>query len=196
MAGVWGVMNMRTMHRFIILLVVAILAFAGVAFAQEPAPAQSSEPPSTQTTVKNDRGDKPAKKARAKRQVRRLNPAGCYIRAPWMCRRAGKTVVVPRKMGWHLNKKKFGVRHWKALDTLWGKRESGWQPFEPGAWGKVPLMNKAGSGACGIPQALPCKKIPNPRSVKSQIMWGLRYIAQRYGHPIRALRERLAKGWY
>lgn len=65
---------------------------------------------------------------------------------------------------------------WDALVELWHK-ESGWNP---GA------VNKS-SGACGIPQAYPCSKIPNPGSVESQIEWGVGYVASRYGSPSKAL---------
>jgi hypothetical protein len=116
-------------------------------------------------------------------------------RAPWMVKRGGSWRIDPIKMGWHLNKQRFGVRHWPALKRLW-HYESRWQPFKPGAWGRTPLYNRGGSGACGIPQALPCSKIPNPRSVRSQIKWGLGYIAGRFLNPTRALAFWLAHGWY
>ena len=65
---------------------------------------------------------------------------------------------------------------WEALIKLW-TNESNWNPN---------AVNKS-SGACGIPQALPCNKIPNPSSVFSQIDWGLDYIKNRYGSPSKAL---------
>lgn len=65
---------------------------------------------------------------------------------------------------------------WDALVELWHK-ESGWNP----------QAYNASSGACGIPQALPCSKIPNPSDVSSQIDWGLDYISSRYGSPTKAL---------
>lgn len=65
---------------------------------------------------------------------------------------------------------------WQALLQLW-QNESGW---DPNAY-------NVKSGACGIPQALPCEKIPNWRDVSSQINWGLDYVAG-YGSPSEALR--------
>jgi hypothetical protein len=65
---------------------------------------------------------------------------------------------------------------WSALEQLW-HNESGWNPN---------AVNSS-SGACGIPQALPCTKIPNPQSTESQIDWGLAYIKNRYGSPSKAL---------
>lgn len=64
---------------------------------------------------------------------------------------------------------------WQALETLW-QNESGWNP---NAW-------NTSSGACGIPQSLPCSKIPNWRSVQSQLEWGINYVAG-YGKPSEAL---------
>jgi len=60
---------------------------------------------------------------------------------------------------------------WDALYQLW-MRESGWNPRS---------ANRS-SGACGIPQAYPCSKIPD-KSTAGQIAWGLNYIAGRYGSP-------------
>lgn len=72
-----------------------------------------------------------------------------------------------------------------ALVTLWN-RESSWNPN---------AVNRS-SGACGIPQALPCSKIPNPGDWKSQVDWGLNYIAGRYGSPTQALSHSNSVGWY
>lgn len=72
-----------------------------------------------------------------------------------------------------------------ALVKLW-VRESGWNPQ---------AVNSS-SGACGIPQALPCSKIPNPSDWKSQVDWGLNYIAGRYGSPSSALAHSDTVGWY
>ena len=62
-----------------------------------------------------------------------------------------------------------------AIDNIWG-HEDGNPAWNPAA------LNPNG-GACGIPQALPCDKIADPYDVKSQIDWGINYIAQRYGDP-------------
>lgn len=61
--------------------------------------------------------------------------------------------------------------NWNALYLIW-MRESGWNPRS---------VNRS-SGACGIPQAYPCSKIPD-KSTAGQIKWGLDYIARRYGSP-------------
>jgi len=81
-------------------------------------------------------------------------------------------------------------RQLRCLDRLW-TRESGWNH----------LSRNPHSGAYGIPQALPPTKMAdagddwetNPRT---QIIWGLRYIARRYGTPCRAWKHFKKKGWY
>ena len=89
-----------------------------------------------------------------------------------------------RSMGRAMNALKFGDAHWPALNALW-TRESNWNP---GA-------RNASSGACGIPQALPCSKIPD-MSTSGQISWGLSYIQSRYGNPSNAWRFWLSHHWY
>lgn len=74
--------------------------------------------------------------------------------------------------------------NWNALYVLW-MRESGWNPR---------ALNRR-SGACGIPQALPCSKIPD-KSVAGQIKWGLDYIQRRYGSPLGAMQHWQQKHWY
>lgn len=76
-------------------------------------------------------------------------------------------------------------RGWSAsqcndLGTLW-QRESGWNSRAHNP-----------SGAHGIPQALPGSKMAShgsdwATSARTQISWGLDYIAGRYGNPSRAL---------
>ena len=73
---------------------------------------------------------------------------------------------------------------WNALYVLW-MHESGWNPRS---------VNRS-SGACGIPQALPCSKIPDT-SAAGQIQWGLNYIQNRYGSPSNAMSHWQQKHWY
>jgi len=73
-----------------------------------------------------------------------------------------------------------------CLHTLWN-HESGW---------RVNAHNP--SGAHGIPQALPGNKMgkgwqSNPQV---QILWGLRYIKQRYGTPCQAWSFWQRHRWY
>ncbi|MEV4256359.1 transglycosylase SLT domain-containing protein [Spirillospora sp. NPDC049652] len=86
-------------------------------------------------------------------------------------------------------KRGWSTRQYKCLVKLWN-RESHWN-------------HKAGnaSGAYGIPQALPGRKMRSAgkdwrTNPKTQIKWGLRYIKGRYGTPCRALGHSNSRGWY
>ncbi|MFD1934117.1 transglycosylase SLT domain-containing protein [Nonomuraea mangrovi] len=79
--------------------------------------------------------------------------------------------------------------HFACLERLWA-RESGWN-------------HRAGngSGAYGIPQALPGHKMASAgrdwrTNPKTQIKWGLSYIKQRYGSPCSAWAHFQSRGWY
>lgn len=79
---------------------------------------------------------------------------------------------------------------YECLIKLWN-RESSWNPN---------AVNKK-SGACGIPQSLPCKKMVSEGSDyktngKTQIRWGLKYIKNRYGSPSNAWAHSQKTGWY
>lgn len=87
-------------------------------------------------------------------------------------------------LGRSMSAAKFGDQHWPALQKLWTK-ESNWNPNARNPW----------SGACGIPQALPCSKIPD-MSTTGQLTWGLNYIENRYGNPTNAWRFWQSRGWY
>lgn len=82
----------------------------------------------------------------------------------------------------------FGEDQWPCLLALWN-RESGWSQYK---------ANYAGSGAYGIPQALPGSKMgPGWESDATvQINWGLGYIKGRYGTPCGANSFQQSKGWY
>ncbi|MBW8481523.1 lytic transglycosylase domain-containing protein [Actinomadura parmotrematis] len=80
-------------------------------------------------------------------------------------------------------------RQFRCLERLWS-RESHWNES---------AHNPA--GAHGIPQALPGSKMasagPDWRSsARTQIKWGLRYVAARYGTPCSAWNHWQAAGWY
>lgn len=81
---------------------------------------------------------------------------------------------------------------WAALKNLWNG-ESGWNER---------ALNKS-SGAYGIPQSLPASKMGSAGSdwktnASTQIKWGLSYIAERYGSPLAAYSQWLARSphWY
>jgi hypothetical protein len=89
----------------------------------------------------------------------------------------------------------FGSFGWSSsqfscLDPLW-QHESGWS---------VTAYN-AGTGAYGIPQALPGSKMAGAgpdwqTSAATQIRWGLDYIKGSYGSPCGAWDHEEATGWY
>ena len=77
-----------------------------------------------------------------------------------------------------------------CLDPLW-EHESRWS---------VTAANP-GSGAFGIPQALPGSRMASAgpdwqTSAATQITWGLRYIRDTYGSPCAASSHEQATGWY
>ncbi|WP_113700377.1 transglycosylase SLT domain-containing protein [Nonomuraea lactucae] len=86
-------------------------------------------------------------------------------------------------------KRGWNRAQYRCLVRLWAK-ESGWNHRAAN-----------GSGAYGIPQALPGRKMAakgrdwrtNPRT---QIAWGLGYIKQRYGSPCRAWGHFRSRHWY
>ena len=84
----------------------------------------------------------------------------------------------------------WGDDQFSCLVSLWN-RESGWN---------VHAYN-AGSGAYGIPQALPGSKMGSAgadweSNAATQISWGLGYISGRYGSPCGAWGHSQSTGWY
>ncbi len=84
----------------------------------------------------------------------------------------------------------WGDDQFACLTALWNK-ESGW---------RVNAHNK-GSGAYGIPQALPGSKMASAgadweTNPATQITWGLGYITSRYGTPCGAWEKSQRSGWY
>jgi hypothetical protein len=79
---------------------------------------------------------------------------------------------------------------WSCLDALW-TRESGWRM----------VWNFQGSGAYGIPQALPASKMASAgadymTNPATQINWGLGYIRAAYRTPCGAWAHETSYGWY
>lgn len=88
-----------------------------------------------------------------------------------------------RKRGW-------SNRQYKCLVKLWTK-ESNWNH----------RAQNGSSGAYGIPQALPGRKMRSAgrdwrTNPKTQIKWGLRYIKGRYSTPCGAWKHFGHRGWY
>lgn len=87
-------------------------------------------------------------------------------------------------------KRGWSIKDYNNLVKLWNK-ESNWN---------AKARNKR-SGACGIPQALPCKKMKKygkdyKTNCKVQIKWGLNYIKKRYKTPTKAWKHFKKKHWY
>jgi hypothetical protein len=85
---------------------------------------------------------------------------------------------------------KWPASQFTCLDPLW-THESSW---------KVTALN-AGTGAYGIPQAMPGSKMASAgadwkTSAKTQIKWGLQYIKATYGSPCGAWKHWQSTGWY
>jgi len=84
----------------------------------------------------------------------------------------------------------FKIDQFPCLDKLW-KKESGWNH----------RAENSSSGAYGIPQALPGKKMASEGSdwqtnPATQIKWGLGYIEGRYNTPCNAWSHSQNTGWY
>jgi hypothetical protein len=89
-----------------------------------------------------------------------------------------------------VKKRGWGDDEYACLVALW-KKESGW---------RVNAYNR-GSGAYGIPQALPGSKMASAgddwqTNPATQIKWGLGYIKGRYGTPCGAWSHSQNTGWY
>ena len=84
----------------------------------------------------------------------------------------------------------WGMEEYDCLVALWN-RESHWNVY----------AHNVGSGAYGIPQALPGEKMATvaddwQTNPATQIEWGLRYIQGRYGSPCGAWAHSEAVHWY
>lgn len=84
----------------------------------------------------------------------------------------------------------WSTADFNCLVALWNK-ESKWNPN----------AYDSGSGAYGIPQALPASKMATAgtdyrTNYKTQINWGLSYISSRYGSPSAAWSHSKSTGWY
>lgn len=84
----------------------------------------------------------------------------------------------------------FATSEMSCLSTLWD-HESGWNEH----------AENPGSGAYGIPQALPGNKMASAgddwqTNPATQIRWGLGYIGDRYGTPCGAWQHFQSNGWY
>ena len=89
-----------------------------------------------------------------------------------------------------VNARGWSDEQWTCLDKLW-TLESSWSITE----------TNSSSGAYGIPQSLPGDKMATVapdwrRNANTQILWGLGYIADRYGSPCSAWAHSRAYNFY
>jgi hypothetical protein len=101
-------------------------------------------------------------------------------------------VTDPREIARQILKNKFGYgsSQFDCFDNII-MRESKWD---------INATNPS-SGAYGIPQALPGSKMASEGSdwrtnPATQIIWGIKYMEDRYGSPCAAWSFKSAKGWY
>jgi hypothetical protein len=99
-------------------------------------------------------------------------------------------VMIAKRIAWQQLASRGWANQAQCLVDLW-QAESSWNVF----------AYNPSSGAYGIPQALPAKRMAaagrdwlgNPAT---QIRWGLNYIGQRYGDPCNAWRIWKTRHWY
>jgi hypothetical protein len=108
-------------------------------------------------------------------------------RAAAVTKPSGSPQQIARQM---LGQYGWSSGQFSCLNPLWA-HESGW---------RVTARN-SGSGAYGIPQALPGSQLASAGSdwqsnAATQIKWGLTYIQGRYGSPCGAWAHEQANGWY
>jgi hypothetical protein len=110
-------------------------------------------------------------------------------------RKAIATAPVASGSPQQIAQKMLGSFGWSSsqfacLDPLW-EHESGWSV----------TADNPGSGAYGIPQALPGSRMASAgpdwqADAATQIRWGLEYIKGSYGSPCGAWAHEQATGWY
>jgi hypothetical protein len=107
-------------------------------------------------------------------------------------RQAQSPPRTPRQIAKAMLRHRFGWKAWqfKYLNRLWAT-ESGWNRYATNPY----------SGAYGIPQAVPGRKMSSAGpgwqwNARTQIRWGMRYIRATYRTPYWAWRHQRDCGWY
>jgi hypothetical protein len=130
---------------------------------------------------------KPKPVVKATKTTTSSSTSGSSWSPPFVAPSPGSAQAIARQM---LKARGMGDDQFSCLVALWN-RESGW---------RVNAYN-AGSGAYGIPQALPGSKMATAGSdwetnPATQITWGLGYVIGRYGTPCGAWNHSQSTGWY
>ena len=175
-----NIKNMKKLEKKLIILESVVLIIIGISLIghfktsredfKEETTKYTTTTQTTLTTLKND--VKTTKKKTTKKKVVKKVATASYSEYQQYAQSYGG----------------YDATQMSALINLWN-RESGWNPN---------ARNKK-SGACGIPQALPCNKIAKQQGSndwKAQIRWGINYIKNRYGTPANAWKHFKNKGWY
>lgn len=147
---------------------------------------------SNAAAVEAEKERKAEAKAKKKAEARKRAEAKRRAQAAEAARAArGGTPAQNRALGMRM----CADHGWSAsqcadLGRLWD-RESGWSS----------RAHNSSSGAHGIPQALPGSKMAShgsdwATSARTQIAWGLDYIADVYGSPSNAWAHSQRTGWY
>ncbi len=131
-----------------------------------------------------------AKKAAAKTAAAQKKAAAAEARAKSLGYEPGTTDPKSIAKQIMVNRYGWGANQFSCYDNII-MRESMWDTY----------AENPGSGAYGIPQALPASKLAkfgsdwrtNPAT---QIRWGLDYVKDRYGTPCSAWGFKSANGWY
>lgn len=150
---------------------------------------KKATPTKKKTTKKKTTKKKVVKKTTKKKVVKKKTTKKKTTKKVYMNARGSKAEIqnyaysLVKSYGW-------SDYDWECLVKLWN-RESSWNPN---------AVNKK-SGACGVPQSLPCSKMKSEgadyrTNYKTQIRWGLKYIANRYGNPSNAWKHSQKTGWY
>jgi membrane protein involved in colicin uptake len=142
-----------------------------------------------ESAAKRQGAVKAAKAAAARRQAAAAKSAAVRKQAA-KAKSAATLAGSPRQIAQQLLAADGEGSQFACLEPLWGQ-ESGWS---------VSASNP-GSGAYGIPQALPGSKMGSAgpdwqTSAATQIKWGLQYIQSTYGSPCAAWSHEQSAGWY
>jgi hypothetical protein len=133
-------------------------------------------------------------KAKADAKARAKARARARAKAAWEALKkkmsSNPTAVENQQYARKMNALKGWGGCWGSLLTMWN-HESGWNEH----------ASNPGSGAYGIPQALPGSKMASAgadwrTNAMTQISWGLSYVGARYGDPCRAWSFWQAHHWY
>lgn len=163
--------------------VAAQMAAASQQVAAEQVQAAQAKAAQEQAEQAEAAQERAAQEQAAQQRASRSRPAGP---APAAAAATGD----PRAIARALLAARGQSSQFSCLDRLWS-RESGWSTS----------ADNSSSSAYGIPQALPGSKMasagPDWRtSARTQITWGLSYIADSYGSPCSAWSHSQSYGWY